>query len=162
MGYREGRWWESVTASGLKAAALELIPLTLLLKISPGNLNLESWRRCGWMEWTCEKQVVMSKARSRLYKRLQCSAWTAFLGCQGPRPQTLWGIRWWFPLSLFPGELFSIDKRDLVQEIMHTPPSGGSSQPVTTLHVVQKAVPFALKWDNSTGQFMFQRFPTSP
>lgn len=115
-----------------------------------------------WLDGMNTWEVVMSNARSRLYKTLQCSAWTTFLGCPGPRPQTLWGTSWWFTLSLFPGELFSVDKHDLVQEIMHTPPSGGSSQPVTTLHVVQKAVPFALKRDNSTGRFMLQRLPTSP
>ena len=117
-------------------------------RVHPTNPPLENFpkkwtwnpgERYSWMEWTCEKQVVMSNARTGLHKTLQCSAWTTILGWD--RTTISKASAWGFTLSFLPGELPSVGMTDLIPEIMHTPHPKGSPQLVATLHVVQKAAP---------------------
>lgn len=96
--------------SGRTVAALGVIPLTLL---NSGEAVT------GWNE------PQVSNARSRPPKT--CKREKVLAGplywAGTPTPQPPPGTGWLLTLTLFPGEMPSVDKRYFTQEIVHQPPS---------------------------------------
>lgn len=80
--------------------------------------------------WT----VDVSHTRGGLLKDTAVPSLDPFTRLAHPDPR-LWGTGWLLSLSLFFGELFSVDKSSLTQKKMHIPSSGGSPQPKTQPHV---------------------------